>query len=97
MLNDPLMHYQLITAELRERWQEAELSRRARATATNSPGRAEWVEAASDLTGLVERVLQHVWKRLGLPAREADFRSDARWSDFPSGKIHPAHPQDASL
>jgi hypothetical protein len=70
MLNAPLIRYELVKAEQRARWQEAARARKARAATHDQAGRVEPVEAASDLTGLVERVIQNVWKRLGLPARE---------------------------
>jgi hypothetical protein len=49
------------TTQQRDGWQEAALDQQA-------------YEATYDLPGLVERVLQNVWKRLGLPAREAISR-----------------------
>jgi hypothetical protein len=70
ILNAPLIRYELVKAEQRARWQEAARARKARAATHDQAGRVEPVEAASDLTGLVERVIQNVWKRLGLPARE---------------------------
>lgn len=70
MLNDPQIRYELFKAEQRALWQEAARVRNIRAATRDQAGRVEPVEAASDLTGLVERVIQNVWKRLGLPARE---------------------------
>ena len=70
MLNNPLMQYHLIKAEQSERLRKAEQARITREAISNSPGPVEQGETAPDLTGLVERVIQNVWKRLGLPARE---------------------------
>ena len=70
MLNAPPIRYELVKAEQRARWQEAARARKARAATHDQAGRVEPVEAASDLMSLVERVIQNVWKRLGLPARE---------------------------
>lgn len=78
MLNAPLIRYELVKAEQRARWQEAARARKARAATHDQAGRVEPVEAASDLTGLVERVIQNVWKRLGLPAREGVPRRSRR-------------------
>jgi hypothetical protein len=58
MMNHPMICYELATAQQREVWQEAELARQARAATPDQPD-------------LVERLIQHVWKQLGLPAREA--------------------------
>ena len=58
MMHDPITRYKLAIALLRDVWQEAEADRQGK-------------EAKEDQSGLVERVLQHVWKRLGLPPREA--------------------------
>jgi hypothetical protein len=74
MVNDPLIRYELVKAQQRERWQEAELARQARAAPPHPPGRVERMEAALDLTGLVKWVIQNVWKRVGLPAREGGSR-----------------------
>ncbi len=70
MLTDPLIRYELVKAEQRARRQEAARARKARAATHDQAGRVEPVEAASAPKGLVERVTQNVWKRLGLPARE---------------------------
>jgi hypothetical protein len=97
MVNDPLMQYQLIKAEQRERVRKAEQARNARAAASNAPGWVAQTENARDLTGLVERVIQNIWKRLSLPAREAVTRSEDAWSGRPSGTLRPAHPADMPL
>ena len=97
MLNAPLIRYELVKAEQRARWQEAARARKARAATHDQAGRVEPVEAASDLTGLVERVIQNVWKRLGLPARGTGLRPEDGRSGLPSGIMRPAHPADVSL
>jgi hypothetical protein len=75
LLNDPLMRYEPVRAEQRERWQEAAQVRHARTATPVQARRGELVEVAP-LTGLVERVLQNVWKRLGFPVWEPGFRPD---------------------
>jgi hypothetical protein len=97
MMNDPMIRYHLVAAAQRERWQEARLARPARAATPDQAGLREQMETAPDLTGLVERVIQHVWKRLGLPAREAGFRPDDRRSGRSSGTMCPVHPADIPL
>ena len=57
MMNDPMNRYELATAQQREVWKEAEQDRQAK-------------EATHDQPSLIERILQTVWKRLGLPAQE---------------------------
>ena len=96
MLNDPLIRYELFKAEQRALRREAEHARRAREATPNAPGWIEPMEAAPDLSGLVERVLQNVWKRLGLPAREP-ARPDGGQGRLSSGKIRPAHTMDIPL
>jgi hypothetical protein len=54
MMHDPLLHYELAKAQQRKVLQEAERDRQIK-------------EAHQDQLPLVERVLQTVWKRLGLP------------------------------
>ena len=97
MLNDPTMHYELFKARQRERWQKAEQARQARAATPDQIGPVERLETTTDLTGLAERVIQRVWKRLGLPARESAFRQDHERIGLPSGPIRPVHPADVSL
>ena len=46
MLNAPLIRYELVKAEQRERWKEAAQARHARAATHDQPGRVEPVEAA---------------------------------------------------
>jgi len=72
MMHDPMIRYHLATTQQRDVWQEAELDRQAQ-------------KATADQPGLVERVLEHVWKRLGLPAREAVSRP----LPAPSGELPP--------
>lgn len=97
MMNDPLIRYHLAATQQRERWQEAELARPARAATPDQAGLVERMEPIPDLTGLVERVIQHVWKRLGLPARQPGSRPAGGRSARPSGTMRPAHPADVSL
>lgn len=96
MLNDPLLRYELVKAEQRKRWNEAEQVRHARAATPDQPRRGELVEAAS-LTGLAERVLQNVWKRLGLPAREPGLRLEDGRSGHPTRTLRPAASADGPL
>ena len=70
MLNDPMIRYGFVKTQQREMWQKAERTRQARATTPAEDGQVERMEAAPDLTGLVERVTRHVWKRLGLSVRK---------------------------
>jgi hypothetical protein len=79
MMHDPLIRYHLAKAQQRDVWQEAELDRQAK-------------EATTDQSGLVERVLQNVWKRLALPAREAVSRP----LPAPSGGL-PALPEQGPI
>ena len=74
MLNDSLMRYELLKARQRDLWRDVERARLARAAIHDQAGPIKQVESAPDLTGLVEWVLQRVWKRLGLPARETVSR-----------------------
>lgn len=97
MLNDPLTRYELFKAEQRNLWREAAQFRLARAATSNAPERIKLVETAPNLTGLVERVIQNVWKRLGLPAREPASQPDEERSGLSSGKLHPASPANGSL
>ena len=90
MVNDPLMQYELFKAKQRDLWREAEQARRARAASPTPAGLLGQEVAVSDLTGLVERVLQHVWKRLGLPARAYGARSEVGRIGLHSGKARPA-------
>lgn len=83
MLNDPLMRDELVKAQQRERWR-AEGTQPARATTPNS-------------AGLVGQVIQHVWKRLGLPARVPEARLEEGQSGLPSGKMKPAYLADVPL
>jgi hypothetical protein len=69
MLNDPVMQYRLIKAEQRERWRMAERARQASVAPQKQTEQVEPEEVAP-LTGLIERILQNGWKRLGLPARQ---------------------------
>jgi hypothetical protein len=96
MLNDPLMLYELFKAEQRDLWREAERSRHAREATPDQAGQGESVEVAP-LTGLVERVLQNVWKRLGLPAREPGLRPEDGRSGRSSGTMRPAASADGPL
>ena len=96
-MNDPLIRYTLAQAQQRERWHEADQARQARTTIPDRVGLVEQMETAPDLTGLVERVIQHVWKRLGLPARELGFRPVGGQSARPSRKLGQTHLQDVSL
>jgi hypothetical protein len=85
MLNDPLIRYELFKARQRDLWRDVERARQVRAATHDQAGPVKQVEADPDLTGLVERVLQHVWKRLGLPARETVSRP----LPAPSGGLPP--------
>ena len=67
---DPMMSYYLAAEKQRDRLHEAKLDRQARAAAPD--------RAAPDLTGLVQRVLDRVWKRLGLPAEELGARATSQ-------------------
>ena len=96
MFNDPLMRYELVKAEQRERWREAAQVRHARAVTPDQSGQGKLVEAAP-LTGLVEQVLQNVWKRLGLPAREPGLRPEDGRSGHPSRTMRPAASADVPL
>jgi hypothetical protein len=58
MMHHPMNRYEFVQAQQRDVWQEAEMDRLAK-------------EAKKDQPDLVERILQAVWKRLDLPAREA--------------------------
>ena len=79
MMHDPMTRYHLAKRYQEELWHEAEMDRLAR-------------EATTDQPGLVERVLEHVWKRLARPSREAVSRP----LPAPSGGL-PALPEQRPL
>ena len=97
MMNDPMIRYTLAKAQQRAALQEAEQIRQARAATSDQAGLLEQMETGSDLTGLVERVIQSVWKRLGLPARESGFRQAGERSTRISGTMRPTQPAEVSL
>ena len=85
MLYHPMSRYHVATSHQQEWWREAEMDHLAQ-------------EATRDQPDLVERVLHHVWKRLGLPARKVVSRPLPAPSDglppLPAeacGPIQPGH------
>ena len=72
---DPMMSYYLAAEKQHDRLREAELDRQARAAAPD--------RAVPDLTDLVGRVLDRVWKRLGLPTQELGSRATSGMKPSP--------------